>query len=191
MTGGHGATRAGSEARALCERVLLERGVRVDELASLVFELQQAYVPGLDLAACTESVEAVLAKREVCNALLTGVALDRLAEERALPEPLLSTILRDDPLYGIDEVLALSIVNIYGSIGFTNFGHLDKVKPGVVGRVDRERGDGLCNTFLDDLLAAVVAAAASRIAHRHRDTWAEPATPAPEGGSADGPAGAR
>ncbi len=173
-------TPAGDEARELCRRQLETRGVSVEDIAALVYKLQEQYIPGLDLAECAESVLAVLGKREVCNALLTGIALDVLAERGALPEPLQSTLMRDDPLYGIDEVLALSVVNIYGSIGFTNFGYLDKMKPGVVGDVDR-RGhqSGRCNTFLDDLIAAVAAAAAARLAHRHRDTVGPDAGPAP------------
>lgn len=167
-------TPAGEEARALCERHLLARGVRLHDVAELVLRLQRPYVPGLQLEECVDSVGAVLGKREVCNALLTGIALDELAERGALPEPLQTTVRHDDPLYGIDEVLALSIVNIYGSIGFTNFGYLDKVKPGAVGRVDRRGHAGeRCNTFLDDLIAAVAAAAAARLAHRHRDTLGE------------------
>jgi phosphatidylglycerophosphatase A len=164
-------TPAGEEARALCERHLEGRGVRIADIAAIVLDLQRPFVPGLDVAECVESVEAVLSKREVCNALLTGIALDTLAERGALPEPLQSTVLHDDPLYGIDEVLALAVVNIYGSIGFTNFGYLDKVKPGIVGLVDgRGHGPERCDTFLDDLIAAVAAAAAARIAHGHRDT---------------------
>jgi len=164
-------TPAGDEARALCERQLQARGVHLEEIAAIVVRLQRPYIPNLGPEEALESVEAVLSKREVCNALLTGIALDTLAEQGALPEPLQSTLLHDDPLYGIDEILALSVVNIYGSIGFTNFGYLDKVKPGVVGRVDRRgHASGRCNTFLDDLIAAVAAAAAARIAHAHRDT---------------------
>ena len=164
-------TPAGEEARELCLRELAERGVTAADIAALVRELQRRYVPGLEVPACLEAVHAVLGKREVCNALLTGIALDRLAEAGTLPEPLQSTLVRDDPLYGIDEVLALSVVNIYGSIGLTNFGYLDKVKPGVVGAVDRAgHSAGRCNTFLDDLIAAVAAAAAARLAHRQRDT---------------------
>jgi phosphatidylglycerophosphatase A len=193
--------RAGAEARALCALQLRRRGVSLDQLARLVLDLQRAFVPGLCVEECAESVDAVLSKREVCNALLTGIALDELAEQGLLPEPLCGTVLRDDPLFGIDEVLALSIVNIYGSIGFTNFGYLDKVKPGVVGLVDRGgNGSGRCNTFLDDLIAAVAAAAASRIAHRHRDTLGEepptrgeraldPADHVAGGGEGHGPGG--
>ncbi|EGD50017.1 phosphatidylglycerophosphatase A, partial [Thermoanaerobacter ethanolicus JW 200] len=62
---------------------------------------------------------------------MTGIALDKLAEKDMLEEPLLSILKKDEPLYGIDEILALSITNVYGSIGLTNFGYLDKVKPGI------------------------------------------------------------
>ncbi len=147
---------------------LAERGVTLGEIAALVLDLQKPYVPGLELPECQESVETVLGKREVAHALLTGIAMDEMAEQHRLPEPLQAIVLRDDPLFGIDEILALSVVNIYGSIGFTNFGYLDKLKPGVVGRVDRMHDEHRCNTFLDDLIAAVAAAAAARIAHHHR-----------------------
>ena len=49
-----------------------------------------------------------------------------------LSEPLQDIVKRDEGLYGIDEVIALSIVNVYGSIGFTNFGYIDKLKPGIL-----------------------------------------------------------
>ena len=164
-------TPAGDEARALCEREFVARGVQIADIAAVVLDLQRPFVPDLDLQTCVESVEAVLGKREVCHAVLTGIALDVLAERGLLPEPLQGALLHDDPLYGIDEVLALAVVNVYGSIGLTNFGYLDKVKPGVVGLVDhRGHGPGRCDTFLDDLLAAVAAAAAARIAHGHRET---------------------
>lgn len=70
----------------------------------------------------------------------------------------------DESLYGIDEILAFSIVNLYGSIGFTNYGYLDKVKPGIIKKLDSKEG-GHCNTFLDDLVGAVAAAAAGKLAH--------------------------
>ena len=164
-------TPEGEAALALCVERLAARGVGMGALATLVRRLQLPYVPELTLSECMDSLEAVLAKREVCNALLTGIALDELAERGALPAPLQGAVAHDDPLYGIDEVLALAVVNIYGSIGFTNFGYLDKVKPGVVGVVDRAgHAAGRCNTFLDDLIAAIAAAAAARIAHRQHDS---------------------
>jgi phosphatidylglycerophosphatase A len=156
--------------RALAVQWLGRRGVRREDIALLVLDLQRGFVPGLNLEMCLESVDAVLEKREVANALFTGIALDELAERGLLPEPLQRMVFEDDHLYGIDEVMALSIVNIYGSIGFTNFGYLDKVKPGIVGRTDTAGHDGThVTTFLDDLVSAIAAAAASRLAHHQRD----------------------
>ena len=84
-------------------------------------------------------------KREVQNAILTGLELDELAEKGLLSEPLSSMLLSDYGLYGVDEVLALAIVNVYGSIGFTNFGYVDKTKPGIIGKLDAEgKKDNKC-----------------------------------------------
>ncbi|KAF6592871.1 phosphatidylglycerophosphatase A, partial [Paenibacillus sp. EKM208P] len=81
---------------------------------------------------CIENVDKVLMKREVQNAVLTGIQLDILAEQGALLPPLQDMIENDEGLYGVDEILAFSIVNVYGSIGFTNYGYVDKLKPGVL-----------------------------------------------------------
>ncbi|BCV22437.1 phosphatidylglycerophosphatase A [Moorella sp. Hama-1] len=147
---------------------LERRGVTIDAIAQLVYEVQQKYIRNLTTVACRESVERVLEKREVQNAIFTGISLDEAAEKGQLAEPLASMLKTDDGLYGIDEVMALSIVNIYGSIGFTNFGYLDKVKPGIIGVVNDKKNEKV-NTFLDDLVAAIAAAASSRLAHRDRD----------------------
>lgn len=143
--------------------LLNERGVTLNDMADLVIELQKKYYD-LTVEECIENLNAVLDKREVQNAILTGITLDKLAEKNMLEEPLLSILKRDEPLYGIDEILALSITNVYGSIGLTNFGYLDKVKLGIIGILN-EHKDEKCNTFIDDLVAAIVAAACARIAH--------------------------
>ncbi|MGE5590591.1 MAG: phosphatidylglycerophosphatase A [Bacillota bacterium] len=154
--------------RDLVVRLLKSRGVGLDEIAALVLELQKPYIPGLTEEVCRSAVERVLEKREVQNAIITGIALDQAAEQDDLEEPLLSILKRDDGLYGIDEIMALSIVNIYGTIGLTNFGYLDKVKPGIIGRLNNHEQVQV-NTFLDDLVSAVAAAACSRLAHQARD----------------------
>jgi len=158
---------ASREIREATLAALQRRGVRLEEIADLTLFLQTDYVPGLTHAACLESVRHVLEKREVQNAILTGVALDELAQQRKLEQPLQAMIENDESLYGVDEILALSILNIYGSIGYTNYGYIDKLKVGVLQRLN-DKSTGEVNAFLDDLVGAVAAAAASRIAHRHR-----------------------
>lgn len=144
---------------------LRRRGVERREIAELVLFLQQPYYPELSVEECMESVERVLSKREVQNAILTGIQLDVLAEEGKLIAPLQEMIFNDEGLYGCDEVLSLSIVNVYGSIGYTNFGYIDKLKPGALKRLNEKNGKDV-HTFLDDIVGAIAAAASSRIAHR-------------------------
>ncbi|MEJ8545902.1 phosphatidylglycerophosphatase A family protein [Brevibacillus borstelensis] len=146
--------------------LLQQRGVQVDDIAEIVLFLQKDYFPHLTLDACKESVTAVLRKREVQNALLTGIQLDILAEKKQLFSPLQEIIETDESLYGIDEVMALAIVNLYGSIGFTNYGYVDKLKHGKLKQLN-DKSFGV-HTFLDDLVGAIAAAASSRIAHRQK-----------------------
>ncbi|MFC5700560.1 phosphatidylglycerophosphatase A [Cohnella faecalis] len=147
------------------EEWLTKRGVTKEQIGQLVMLLQKDYFPELTLDECVRNVDAVLGKREVQNAVLTGIQLDILAEEGKLLPPLQAMIQHDEGLYGCDEVLALSIVNVYGSIGFTNFGYIDKFKPGVLKKLNDKNSNEI-HTFLDDIVGAIAAAASSRIAHR-------------------------
>ncbi len=146
--------------------LLAKRGVTVEDIGRLVLFLQQPYIPKLELETCVHNVEQVLTKREVHNAILTGVQMDMLAEEGKLMEPLQTILKEDEGLYGIDEILAFSIVNLYGSIGFTNYGYIDKVKPGILEELNSHEGPKV-HTFLDDIVGAIAAAAASRLAHHN------------------------
>jgi phosphatidylglycerophosphatase A len=147
------------------EEWLSKRGVTKEQIGQLVMLLQKDYFPELTLNECVVNVQSVLSKREVQNAVLTGIQLDILAEEGKLLPPLQDMISYDEGLYGCDEILALSIVNVYGSIGFTNFGYIDKLKPGVLKKLN-DKNSGEIHTFLDDIVGAIAAAASSRIAHR-------------------------
>lgn len=146
-------------------RWLKERGVTVQDIADLVFYLQEKYHENLKIEDCLANVERVLSKREVQNAIITGIQLDVLAEKGMLEEPLQEIIKTDESLYGVDEILALSIVNVYGSIGFTNYGYIDKQKPGILAHLN-DKSTGEVHTFLDDIVGAIAAAASSRLAHR-------------------------
>jgi phosphatidylglycerophosphatase A len=144
--------------------LLEERGVTLKDIAELVYYLQSSYHENLSLDDCLYNVDRVLEKREVQNAILTGIQLDMLAEKKMLEEPLQKTIETDEGLYGVDEIIAFSIVNVYGSIGFTNYGYIDKQKPGILKHLN-DKSTGECHTFLDDIVGAIAAAASSRLAH--------------------------
>lgn len=148
---------------------LKKRGVKIIDIADIVFDLQNEYIKDLKIDDCLNTVNSIIEKREVIHAILTGIAIDEAVEKELFEEPINNIIKTDDHLYGIDEILPLSIVNIYGSIAFTNFGYLDKIKPGIIGKLDslgKEKKQ--CHTFLDDIICAIASSAASKLAHKNR-----------------------
>jgi len=157
-----------SETEIKARELLLERGVTLNDIADLVYFLQADYHDNLTIEECLHNVNQVLAKREVQHAVLTGVQLDVLAERNELSQPLQKIIASDESLYGIDEIVAFAIVNVYGSIGFTNYGYIDKQKPGILKKLN-DHSTGEVHTFLDDIIGAIAAAASSRLAHAAAD----------------------
>lgn len=146
---------------------LHKRGVTPEQVADIVLKLQKPYNDDLTMEECVDSVYAVLSKREVQYTLYTGIALDELAEKKLLPQPLQSILEADESLYGVDETLALGIVHVYGMIGLTSFGYLDKEKTGVIRALNDDKSS--VHVFLDDLIAGLAAAASARIAHQNRN----------------------
>ena len=144
-------------------------GVEIKDLAEILYDLQSPYFDDLEIDYCKKQIFAVLEKREVQHAVLTGLEIDRLVDEQQFKEPIQSIIETDDPLYGVDEILALSITNVFGTISLTNFGYLDKVKPKIIGELDQKKEGSRVATMLDDLLCAIISSAASRMAHAQRN----------------------
>ncbi|KRM06197.1 MAG: phosphatidylglycerophosphatase A [Liquorilactobacillus ghanensis] len=143
------------------------KGVKADDIASITYNIQQRYIPNLEMSEVRAAVIDVLHKREVLNNAMVGIVLDQFASRRQLPEPLQSIVENDSGVFGVDELLAEGgISGIYGKIATTNFGYLDKEKHGILKRLDHPT-DGNVNTFLDDIIAAVAAAAGAKIAHAH------------------------
>jgi len=156
-----------SKAAEFTLKLLADRGVQLDDIANIVYSLQIPYNSSLTIDECRASVLAVLEKRDAQYTLITGIALDELAERRLLPRPLQEMMEADESLYGVDEVLALGITNAYGMIGLTSFGFLDKEKTGIIRKLN-EKGASI-HVFLDDLIAALAAAASARIAHKSQN----------------------
>ncbi|MFY3790373.1 phosphatidylglycerophosphatase A [Ureibacillus sp. MALMAid1270] len=147
---------------------LERRGVKIEDIAEIVYQMQNPYNDGLQFEHCVNSVQRVLQKREVQHAILVGIELDELAEKKMLSKPLQQIIESDEGLFGVDETLALGSVLTYGSIAVTTYGHLDKEKIGIIKKLDTKAGESV-HTFLDDLVASIAASASSRIAHKMRD----------------------
>lgn len=144
---------------------LQERGVNLDDLAEIIYNSQIEFEPTLTMDRVQEYLQDAMHKRELLNNAMVMLELDRLTEAGQIAEPLSSIVRNDAGVFGVDETLALQIANIYGTIGTTNFGYFDRVKKGVIAKYDHDRKH--VNTFIDDLLAAIVAAVSGKIAHKY------------------------
>jgi len=155
-----------------CITLLQERGVSLDDIADCARYLQADYHLDLQKEELLDSVLKVLSKRETQYAVMTAIELDKIAEQNKMNDKeLQSLLMNDDALFGVDEVLAYGICNTYGSIALTNFGYIDKKKYGVIDRLNKAgKSTGVCNTFIDDIVGAIAASAASRFAHRWNKT---------------------
>ena len=148
-----------------CIKLIESRGVKITDICECVVFLQKEYNKTITVESVKDVVLTILRKREVQNAVLTGINIDIAADKNKLESSeLVEILINDNSLYGVDEVLAYGICNLYGSIALTNYGYIDKVKPLIIGKLNEDHC-GQCNTFLDDIVGAIAAAAASKIAH--------------------------
>lgn len=152
--------------RDICIDLLNERKVRIEDIVECVVYLQEGYIKEIRREIIYEDIMSILNKREVQHTIMTGIGIDMAVERKAFGNKVIcDIILKDEGLYGLDEVLAYSICNLYGSIALTNFGYIDRTKPGIIGELNQPQ-DGVCNTYLDDIIGAIAAAAASKHAHK-------------------------
>lgn len=144
---------------------LLERGVSIDDITIIAYNQQKRYYENVDYAVCKESVEKILSLRDIFHLLQLGAEIDRLAEEGLFKGPIQDIIRYDLGVFGVDEIFGLDIARLYGAIGQTNFGDIDVNKPGIVAKLNEDgKGDKeSCNTFLDDIVGAIAAAASTRV----------------------------
>ena len=85
-----------------------ERNVTVLDIAKLVYFLQKIIIRTYKFKNVS-NMWKVLRKREVQNAVITGIQLDVLAENDKLEEPLQTIVKTDEGLYGVDEILAFQL----------------------------------------------------------------------------------
>ncbi|MDT9683361.1 phosphatidylglycerophosphatase A [Streptomyces sp. TRM76323] len=143
---------------------LNSRGISIEDIAKITFDNQSSYVEGLTMGMAISSVDRVMHKREVLNNAMVGFALDDMANEGKLPEPLQTIVSNDIGVFGTDELLAVGISFLSGMIGVTNFGYIDKIKQGIIKELDTRNNE--VTTFSDDIVGAIASEAGARLAHK-------------------------
>lgn len=143
-----------------------ELGISRYKLAKETLKEQARHNPWMTLEDAYDAVEAVIRKREVQHALVTALTIDELADKGMLPEPLQSIIADDNPLYGVDESIAMGMAGLFGTIAQTNFGFLDREKTDLAKKLnDEQKSGGHITTMTDDLVSAIIASAEGKVAH--------------------------
>ena len=150
----------------LNEERLLERGVKIGDIAEIAYRQQGKYNPNLSMEDCIESVKKILSYRDIFHLVQLSIEIDRLTEEGVFRSPIQEIMKADLGMFGIDEIFGLNIASMYGTIGQTNFGDIDVNKPGIVKELNDggKKDSGKCHTFLDDVVGALAAAASTRVA---------------------------
>ncbi len=155
-----------------CLELLAERSVTIEDIAACVAFLHERYDETITKENCMAVAEEVLHDPDIQNALIIALELDILAESDGLrSSSIKEAMMSDAGLFGVDELIGLGMTINYGPIATTSFGYIDKLKPLKIGELNKTN-DGVCNTFIDDVVGAIAACASSLLAHGkdNRDT---------------------
>lgn len=139
---------------------LKKRNINSHTVGEAAYQLQHQYLPELTIADFGYQLNEILKKREVLNTLALGFEIDNLVTEKKLSEPLQTIIENDLGIFGLDELLAMNISQLYGSLSVSNFGFADKIKVGIAKDLDTD--ESYVQTFSDDLFSALVSAVIGR-----------------------------
>lgn len=142
---------------------LKKRNINSHTVGEAAYQLQHQYLPELTIADFGYQLNEILKKREVLNTLALGFEIDNLVTEKKLSEPLQTIIENDLGIFGLDELLAMNISQLYGSLSVSNFGFADKIKVGIAKDLDTDESH--VQTFSDDLFSALVSAVIGRCGH--------------------------
>lgn len=151
------------EAYRYIRQQFADQGITIKEMALEAKEDQDKHGVNASLDTYIKAIENLLHKHDVMNIVMTGLSLDRLAEQDLLPEPLQTIVENDFPLYSVDELLCISLTGLYGGIAMTNYGAMDVHKKTLAKRVDESKDH--VNCFLDDFVSAIIACAEAIVAH--------------------------
>lgn len=143
-------------------------GITVAKMAEIVYCDQKPYIDTLTEREASWAVSRVLNKTEFQDGLLVAIYLDKVAQMFNLMrehDPLMNRLIDDHPNFGADEHLAMSLAGLYGSIATTNYGYIDKTKPGIVGELNEMGKSGeYVTTMMDDMIGAIIASAEAKLA---------------------------
>lgn len=152
------------EAYLYIRKQFAAQGITIREMAKEAKADQDKHGAKASLDTYIKAIQNQLHKHDVMSCIMTGLALDRLAEQHKLPEPLQTIIENDLPLYSTDELISISLTQMYSGIAVTNYGARDVHKHALAKRIDDSTEH--VNCFLDDIISAIIAGAEAAVANK-------------------------
>lgn len=147
---------------------LNSKGVTEEDIGKLAMGLQKKFLPEVPLEKYISATLEISKKWDILNCCMVGIALDKAASNKQLDEPLQTIMDEDLGVFAVDEVLAYyGFATLYGGIGITSAGWLDKEKSGIIAKLDKDKNS--VNVFLDDLIVGLVACVSAKIAHDYTE----------------------
>lgn len=168
-------TRLDLSKQANIERIIRILGegydVYVEDLVPIVYDGQKNYVDNLTDEEITEAIYDVIGKTDVVNIIETAYFVDKMSKDKYngkdiyMPTVLFEAQKDDAPFFGVDELMAEGIARLYNTIGLSNYYHLDKAKPGIIG----EMNDRMFTVMMDDCVSAIAGSAMARVSSYKRN----------------------
>lgn len=146
------------------------QGVTIREMAKEAKLDQDEHHVKASLETYIKAIQNQLHKHDVMSIIMTGLAIDRLAEKDMLPSPLQTIIQNDLGLYSTDELLSIALTQMYSGIAVTNYGARDVHKTKLAKRIDESKTH--VNCFLDDIISAIIAGAEAAVANKLQENKA-------------------
>ena len=162
------------EAYLYIRQQFADQGITIKEMAREAKADQDEHHVKASLETYVKAIQNQLHKHDVMSCIMTGLAIDRLAEQHKLPEPLQAIVENDLPLYSPDELISISLTQMYSGIAVTNYGARDVHKHALAKRIDESTEH--VNCFLDDMVSAIIAGAEAAIANKlqeHPESFTE------------------
>ena len=141
-----------------------DQGITIKEMALEAKEDQDKHHVKASFETYIKAIQSQLHKHDVMSCIMTGLAIDRLAEQHKLPDPLQTIVENDLSLYSPDELISISLAQMYSGIAVTNYGARDVHKHALAKRIDESTEH--VNCFLDDIVSAIIAGAEAAVANK-------------------------
>ena len=158
------------EAYLYIRKQFADQGVTIKEMAKEAKLDQDKHGAKASLETYIKAIQNQLHKHDVLSIIMTGLAIDRLAEQHKLPEPLQTIVENDLGLYSTDELLSIALTQMYSGIAVTNYGSRDVTKKKLAKRIDESKTH--VNCFLDDIISAIIAGAEAAVANKLQENKA-------------------